>query len=333
MADEPCLNIIRTVGQEPTTSKLLGFFDPESIAAAFEENQWDTSEMIRQLTSIALNAQENTARERMAAMKMLQDQGKEALQLHGHIRRIEMTAEREQDGVKETLTAEGMQLLKEGTQRTLSTIDMLEAAEHVTELIDLEPKDDNGHTTDAAVPTRKPDDQLRLPDSTGGSSSDGGSTGRDGDGCASEHVSDVTQLHGSEWTSTSDTESADEGNDTRPIGGTDYERESRTTEQPGGGLPSGSIGEPSGGHSVDVEAVDPGSTRRTTPYTPGESRRRATARARAPVATDATGPPTLGDTRQPDGGSDAPFSRTPATPDPNPGDWKSALESRANGVP
>ncbi len=110
---------------------LTNIFDPGDAGQALHDSGWSNSEVFELLMDIARDAANNTARERMAAMKFIEDKAEKALTLSGVIRRVSLTAQQDDGKTKKTLTADSLQLIKEGAARTLSTLELLEAGNQI----------------------------------------------------------------------------------------------------------------------------------------------------------------------------------------------------------
>ncbi len=309
--------IVRSVDPDRVgpTSRLMEFFSPGAIAEAMEDAEWTSAEMIEQLAGIARDAANNSSRERMAAMKMLSDQGREALSLHGVIRNITTEAVAERDGVKTTLTAEGLKLLEAGSARTMSTLELLAASQNTSKIIDVEPLEEShergdveSHGPDGASP-----DFSTNPESGGDSSDRSGARRRDSNHCIKS--GEVASLHGSERPDQTSTASGPKDDDESSTRGAEDERISRTSIQPGGSQSSTQPGGSGGQHQQQhreagrCHGTIHAETGRRTPYTPGEARRAAT-RAAETGPEQCGSQPSDGDTRPPDGASD---NATPTT--------------------
>ena len=88
-------------------------------------------------------AANNTARERMAAIKFIEDKAEKSLTLAGVIQRVSIEALQDDGQTKKKLTAEGLQLIKDGAARTLSTLELLEAGSQTRDMIDVDPVEES----------------------------------------------------------------------------------------------------------------------------------------------------------------------------------------------
>ena len=80
------------------TEDLMGFFVPGSLSGAFSECEWDVNRAVAILTDIATSETTynekgklvggSTAKERIAAVKLLYDMSLKALGVSGHIRKV-----------------------------------------------------------------------------------------------------------------------------------------------------------------------------------------------------------------------------------------------------
>lgn len=259
---------------------LASFFMPGEIDRAFRENEFAVSEMVETLTSIIRDESTRSvkkkdgsimeepvvsAREKMAAIRMLDVKAKEGMVLGGLIQNERLTLKKKlPDGTMAEYDAEGMKLVEEGSSRIQSTLSLLEEANagHGNDIIDVEairsePRDDGGNETGrrGAFPDPGPGDR----------GSNGGEPGCSGSGGAVV----LGKLHGKERSS---------GSGTRVRTGKDDDKDSvkGAEDERGGGIPvkhgRGSEGKGSGengGRDVSGDQCDPGPARR--PIIPGES--------------------------------------------------------------
>lgn len=315
--------IIRAVDPEGVGPiRLLDFFSPDAVSEAMAEANWDAQEMIEQLAEIARDATNNTARERMAAMKMLTDQGKEALVLHGHIRKITAEATQEEGGIKKTLTADSLELLRAGSARMMTTLELLAAGQSTPEIIDVD--------TDGETPLSLLKEDSS--DSTTGRDVQSGVVGRGPGGAGGGIRGGPVQgspVHGSERPDSTSSQASPQGDNKEAIKGAKDNEQKGIPNSTGSGRPSQGPGGPNGGHQrehreagqhsntghcSETGAKDPpdsnppgGVAPRTTPYTPGSARRRA---RRASTSDSDNGSPTggvpedVGTTRPADGADD-----------------------------
>lgn len=283
-------------------SHLISIFDPSDVGQALHDNGWSNSEAIQLLVDIARDAANNTARERMTAIKLVEDKAEKSLTLAGIIRRVSLEAQQNDGKTKKTLTAEGLQLIKEGAARTLSTLQLLEAGSQTPELIEVD-QDDSRTRSDVQAPKHVHSRTVHVPD-------DNGPTGT-GDGRSESGPCLNNGTHGPERTSSAYPTGTGQDDDKGSIQGTNDERGERTSVEPERGIPSSSLGTENQECGLKVRP-DFGGTdrpaRRTTPYTPGEARRRATGIGRLQGEDGPAGPtevpPTIADGRPADGDPD-----------------------------
>ncbi len=315
------ISVLRTDPEGLGPAKhLISIFDPSDVGKALYDNGWNNSEAVQILTEIARDTMNNSARERMAAVKMLEDKSEKSLTLAGIIRRVSMEALQEGDGTKKKLTAEGLQIIKDGSARTLSTLELLEAAGQTQNIIDVDAEESstnerrtNGDVlSSGGIQCSSEHLGTSSPNHTGGSGSSGSGRGRTGSG-------PEPGLHELERPQPTNPQSSPSDNQTT-IGGTEDERSTRPTVEPGRGIPSSGTGnhriQPEREYGEDNRAplpigAGPGPSRnstprRTTPYTPGEARRRATAASKSIPGSDDTSPtPDISTPRASDGSADA----------------------------
>ena len=304
---------------------LISIFDPSNVGKALDDNGWNNSEAVQILTEIARDTVNNSARERMAAVKMLEDKSEKSLTLAGIIRRVSLEALQEGDGTKRKLTAEGLQIIKEGSARTLSTLELLEAAGQTQNIIDVDAEESSTHEqrTNVDVPPsggtkcNSEHTGTSSPGRTGGGGVSGSGRGRTGSG-------PEPGLHEGERPGPTYPQSPPGHNQTT-IGGTENERSTRPTVKHERSIPSSSPGSysikpereygednrtplPIGAGTVPSPSTVP---RRTTPYTPGEARRRSIATSLSTTGSDDTSPtPDISTPRASDGSDDT-RSNTP----------------------
>lgn len=239
---------------------LTSFFVPGEIDKAFRENEWAVAEMVQVLTNIVrctdvktitkkdgtlIEEPVTTARERMAAITMLDRKAKEAMVLGGLIQTDRLTLKKTaEDGTEAEYTVEGKRIAGESSSRLKSTLELLTAASHSqspNEIIDVvedelnESRDGSGDDPsggDGRVPSGRSDSGLRGTES--------GGVGGDGSGPCPE-------LHGGEHEGTNATlpdkggkgsveapaSGGEENDDQGTVGGADDEREAGLSEQPG----------------------------------------------------------------------------------------------------
>lgn len=317
--DAKATHLIRTENHEIVANDGVGlcsFFVPGDIDAAFRENSWAVGDMVEVLTDIVRDKTTRTierrdgsvvlepivtAREKMAAMAMLDKKAKEALILGGLIVKDRLTAKKTtEDGTEIEYNEEGMRLTEEGTSRLKSTLALLEGASQSKsdEVLDVDPE---GNVTterheDADTTTRSdesggggPSDGSLLPRQPRGDDPNhkpvrritGSGSGHDGSGgddvCGS--------LHGVERSDASDACWEGPDYDEGPIGGTENEREAGLLLESGGGVENAGAGEEGeldgGGDLPDPVApkrpVIPGESgvKRTNWWEPGTPRRAA----------------------------------------------------------
>ena len=108
---------------DPNVERLLGFFSPVSVAAAYESNNFDVQELSKILIEIARDVG-MSGRERLAALKLLKDQARESLETSSIMQKLVATAQRQlPDGSTQTVSAEVSRIRRsaEETQRLLQT--------------------------------------------------------------------------------------------------------------------------------------------------------------------------------------------------------------------
>lgn len=229
---ESCNHEIVVGGGEGLTS----FFVPGDIDNAFRENQWSVAEMVEVLTNIVRDGTTRhierrdgsvveepvvTAREKMAAIAMLDKKAREGMILGGLITRDRLTVKKKlEDGSEAEYNEEGMRLTTEASSRLKSTLALLEGASTAEgdEIIDVEPvkvkvteerQDKNGSTKGheprdirrdesggrgSSLLPRQPIGDDRLNRSVGSQSDDGpGSDSSGGNGLCGT-------VHEDEWT-------------------------------------------------------------------------------------------------------------------------------------
>lgn len=267
---------------------LTSFFVPGDIDRAFRENEFAVSEMIEILTDIArakdmrvIQRKDGTQieepitspRERLVALKMLDQKAKEAMVLGGLIQSERLQLKKvASDGTTAEYNAEGMRLIQEGSSRLKSTLAILEGAScsKSDEIIDMEeedgPKNDGGdgprlqsRPVSGGKPKRSDQDSGRGGTGSGGRPR---STGSGGDGVCGE-------LHGPERAGSPESQSV-RGTDDDQVttGGAKNERETRVPVESG----RSDTGEIPGGASkrdVERDQRDP-STPPKRPVIPGE---------------------------------------------------------------
>jgi hypothetical protein len=154
---------------------LASFFVPGEIGRAFKVSEWTVQDMIQTLVEIAQDT-ELGPRDRMAAIRMLDGKAKEGMLLGGMIHEERLNLRRSlPDGTEAEYNAEGMRLVKDGSDRLQNTLALLEEGAGSTEIIDVEIENASELRGAGGVPrtTREPPS-----DGTGGSGGgDGGSTG------------------------------------------------------------------------------------------------------------------------------------------------------------
>jgi hypothetical protein len=208
---------------------VAALFLPESIGSALAENGVTPNFIIRELAEIVKTnrltindkGEERflvAPRDRIAASKMLLDIAEKSAHVSGLIERISGHAEKDMpDGTRVSLDAEGMRLYKEGSSRTLRTLELLKDS-NGPGIIDLE-----------AIDVGTSDTECR--DSSVRSDGDGG------------------KLHGVER-GTGSTPGGAGGDDEGRVGESEGERSTGVSEQSGGGGKDEEVGEPSGGDRV-----------------------------------------------------------------------------------
>lgn len=113
----------RAADVDPNVERLLGFFTPASVAAAYEKNGFDVNMLTSILVEIATGT-DTSGREKLAALKMLKDGAKEALEVSSIMQKLVATAQRQlPDGSTQTISAEVSRIRRsaEETQRLLET--------------------------------------------------------------------------------------------------------------------------------------------------------------------------------------------------------------------
>ena len=143
---------------------LTSFFLPGELDRAFKENEWTLSEMVEILTGIARECSTKvitkkdgtiieepviTARERMAAISMLEKKAKENMVLGGLIQKDQLQVRKTlPDGSTAEFNAAAMRLTQEGSSRLQSTLALLEQAKDSkkSNVIDVE-EIENDHDT------------------------------------------------------------------------------------------------------------------------------------------------------------------------------------------
>lgn len=123
---------------------LMAFYLPADLATGLRANSYDAQEMLGTLVEIARGeageGEEVTVKDRMASIRMLREIMKDALVMSGAITKItSRITDSAPGGGDRTITAEGLAVLRDGTQRRLSTLEVLEQAASTEEdVIDLE---------------------------------------------------------------------------------------------------------------------------------------------------------------------------------------------------
>lgn len=194
---------------------LEGFFSPGDIGSAFTSNNWVVQQMVKTLTDI-INDERTlltkhgeklavTAKDKIAAMQMLQKLAKESMMVSGQIETLKAHAERQlSDGTKVTMDAEKLQKVREGSSRIQATMDILRRDQ------------------DAPSDNRE---QRRLLGSSSGP----------GDG-------NEPAVYDAEWTDATPAPPETSDNNQSPIGGSEDEREARVPQQLGRGSTGQAVG-------------------------------------------------------------------------------------------
>lgn len=219
------------VGGEAAISS---FFIPGEIGRAFDANEFTINEYVRTLVEIVRDP-ETPPREQMAAMKMLEMKAKEGMILGGLIqqKRLNLTKKME-DGTVAEYNEEGLRVVREGSDRLLSTLELLQEGEETSEVIDVEVLDDDRRPTGDSRPD---------PGKRGGGSDGRGDTGPDGAGGST----DSPQL-GEEWPDAADSCGGSPGpDDEGGASGTEAERGEGLPGESGGSPEDAGPGEADGG--------------------------------------------------------------------------------------
>lgn len=240
---------------------LTSFFIPGEIDAAFRENEWAVAEMVEVLTNIVrctdvktINKKDGTvieepvttARERMAAITMLDRKAKEAMVLGGLIQTDRLTLKKTaEDGTEAEYSVEGKRIAGDSSARLKSTLELLTAASHSQsdEIIDIveeeETVDDTGNGScdaatgiDGRISSGRPERGLR--------GSEPGDVGGEGS-------SELAPVHGEERTDSADPPGT-EDNDQGTASGASNERGAGLPEQSGRSGEDEAVGDPGGQH-------------------------------------------------------------------------------------
>lgn len=198
-------------------------------------------------------------RDRLAAAKMLLEVAERSAHVSGLIEKLTGHAEKTlPDGTRLTMDAERLKLFEAGSDRTLRTLDLLEHASGVTNIIDLEDEDvrvvESGSGRDDGSGVQRPTSLDRGCER--GEPADGGSRcGHDsGGGSDARGETDVEERAVETQSGTPKTD--DQGT----IQGAGDERSDGVSEQFGGGGKNKVTGEESGGprvgHSGDSESAE-----------------------------------------------------------------------------
>ena len=302
---------------------LTGFFLPGELDTAFRENNWNVAEMVEVLTSIIRDTSVRhtekrdgsiveepvtTARERMAAISMLDKKAKEGLILGGLIVKDRLTARKTtEDGTEMEYNAEGMRLVKEGSSRLKSTLALLEDASKAggDEVIDVEvsggdkrgnaklrKRDEGGDGSNRRGSSKR----SLLPRQPRGSDSDSGPGGSGADGGPDCHSSGgdglFKPLHDVERSDASDTHRQGPDDDEGPIKGAEDERGSGIPVQSGRSRKDQGVGGQSDEHRDGDQPNPVAPTREGNPTGTAESsldRLKRMERAREQAAKAAAG--------------------------------------------
>ncbi len=276
------------------SENLTGFFLPGELSTAFQENNWTVQEMVEVLCDIVRNKDVRhiekrdgsivdepvtTARERMAAISMLDKKAKESLIMGGLIVKDRLTLKKQlEDGTEAEYNMEEMRITQEGSSRLKSTLALLEGASKAEgdEIIDVE-VNKNASTGGNESSSIRCDGSSGggpslLPRQPRGSHSDNGS-GRprtnDGPGSNSGGGDGVQpSVHGVERSDATTTRRQSSHSDEGPTKGAKDERGGRIPVQPGRSG-EGQVAGSQGGKHRDGDQPDPVSPRR--PVVPGES--------------------------------------------------------------
>lgn len=138
------------------TESIASFFLPGSVDRALKESDWSITEMVEVLTSIIRDEETKTTtnragesteesivtpKEKMSAMKMLRDMGKEAMIIGGLIQNNRLHMEKVlEDGTKIEYDSETMEVLQKGSSRLTDTMSLLERASKSDDIIDVDYK-------------------------------------------------------------------------------------------------------------------------------------------------------------------------------------------------